>query len=126
MKRATIAAAWVAGATIPSLVAAAFLFGCCVLPFHHVLHKVMPACHAAVAMLAGQHAERGATPAQEKQKPVKRIVSDAPRVQRLTILATATTNAPQARTAYRSFITLGAIRCDRDVGLHVLDDTFRI
>jgi hypothetical protein len=28
--------------------------------------------------------------------------------------------------AYRDFITHGAVRCDRDVGLHLLVETFRI
>jgi hypothetical protein len=33
---------------------------------------------------------------------------------------------PIAVTGYRSFISHGAVRCDRDVGLHVLVETFRI
>jgi hypothetical protein len=126
MKRATIAAAWVAGTTIPSLLAAAFLFGCCVLPFHHVMHKVMPVCHTAIAMLTPHADDTPAAPAKAKQEPVKRIVTVAPQSQRVTISATATASTPQASTAYRSFIAHGALRCDRDVGLHVLDDAFLI
>ena len=34
--------------------------------------------------------------------------------------------APSATNGYRSFITLGAVRCDLDVGLHVLVETFLI
>lgn len=108
---------------IPSLAAAAFLFVCCVLPFHHVMHEVMPACHTAM-----QDESPASSPAKEKQEPVKRVLSDPPQTQRIALADDATTRiaAPTASSAYRSFIALGAIRCDRDVGLHVLDDTFRI
>src|SRR5438105_15198488 len=34
MRRTVIAAAWIAGTTIPLLAATIFVFGCCVLPFH--------------------------------------------------------------------------------------------
>jgi len=33
---------------------------------------------------------------------------------------------PLSAVAYRSFMTLGAVRCDRDVGLHTLLATFLI
>ena len=33
---------------------------------------------------------------------------------------------PFSAAAYRTFITLGAVRCDRDVGLHTLLATFLI
>jgi hypothetical protein len=35
-------------------------------------------------------------------------------------------NREKCITAYRNFIALGAVRCDRDVGLHVLIVTFLI
>jgi hypothetical protein len=40
MKRRLIAAIWVTGATVPLLLAAVFLVGCCVLPFYQVAHKL--------------------------------------------------------------------------------------
>ena len=66
-------------------------------------------------------------PAREKQEPVKRIATEVPEVFRLASLTgTAPAGAPDAATGYRSFITLGAVRCDRDVGLHVLVESFLI
>ncbi len=55
------------------------------------------------------------------------MVTEVPQLFRLAaVAAEARAVAPAATTAYRSFITLGAVRCDRDVGLHVLVATFLI
>ncbi|HKR64919.1 MAG TPA: hypothetical protein VJZ00_14390 [Thermoanaerobaculia bacterium] len=129
MRRTALAAAWILGATLPLLGAAVLLFGCCVLPFHRVVHKAMPMCMQAIEVLRGSasHDHDKQTPAQEKQEPVKRI---ATRVTR-TIHVAAPSPAPRRiapidRVAYRSFIAFGAIRCDRDVGLHLLDRTLLV
>ena len=133
MRRRVIAAAWIAGATVPLLFATVFLVGCCVLPFHSVAHKLMPICDMAASLLRGDHTahdEHEATPpvpAREKQEPAKRIATEVPHVFRLAAIGgAARAVAPTAANAYRSFITLGAVRCDRDVGLHVLVATFLI
>jgi hypothetical protein len=126
MRRRLFAAAWIVGATVPLLLAAVFLFGCCALPFHHVVHKLMPVCDFAASLLRGdaEEEQHDATP---PEAPVKRLVTRVPSMFRL---AAATSEprilAPVATTSYRSFITLGAMRCDRDVGLHVLVETFLI
>lgn len=130
MRSRIVAAVWVAGATLPLLAAAVFLVGCCILPFHGLMHKLMPLCETAASIVAGGHGEHGhdsapATPVREKE-PVKRL---------LTVLTTAYPiespgfSAPLAVTASaapRSFMSLGAVRCDQDVGLHLLDVTFLI
>ena len=130
MKRRLLAAAWIVGATIPLLMATVFVVGCCVLPFHGVMHKLMPICDMATSLMRGDHDEheQDATtpPAREKQEPVKRIATEVPLVFRLTITDSSRATAFTAMTSYRSFITLGAVRCDRDVGLHVLVETFLI
>jgi hypothetical protein len=134
MKRKAIAAAWIAGATVPLLLATVFLVGCCVLPFHQIAHKLMPICEMAASVIRGDHAAHDPAheatppaPAREKQEPVKRIATAVPNVFRLAALAAGTrAHAPTATTGYRSFISLGAVRCDRDVGLHVLVQTFLI
>lgn len=135
MKRRIVAAVWITGATVPLLLAAVFLVGCCVLPFHQVMHKLMPVCEMAANVMRGDHAghddhEHDAvppSPSREKQEPVKRIATEVPAVFRLAIGAAETRLAtPSPATGYRSFITLGAVRCDRDVGLHVLVETFLI
>jgi hypothetical protein len=114
--------------------AAVFLAGCCVLPFHGVMHKLMPVCELAASVIRGDHRAGGhehdavpSSPAREKQEPVKRIATAVPGMFRVAaIAATSRAVAPTATTAYRSFIALGAVRCDRDVGLHVLVETFLI
>jgi hypothetical protein len=132
MKRRLIAAVWITGAIVPLVAATLLLVGCCVLPFHQVVHKLMPACDMATNVMRGEHAGHGShgaapAPAREKQEPVKRIVTEVPSAFRL-VAVTGEPRAvtPSAATAYRSFITLGAVRCDRDVGLHVLVETFLI
>jgi hypothetical protein len=134
MKRRTfIAAAWVVGSTVPLLMATVFLFGCCVLPFHQIAHKLMPICDMAASLMRGDHGgdghDHGAVPppAREKQEPVKRMATEVPNAFRLAVATFAQRiAAPSATSSYRSFITLGAVRCDRDVGLHVLVETFLI
>lgn len=131
MRRRVIAAAWIVGATVPVLMGTVFLVGCCVLPFHGVVHRLMPICQMAVSVLRGEqpadHDHGAVPPAREKQEPVKRIATQVPSVFRLAgATASERTIAPSAANGYRSFITLGAVRCDRDVGLHVLVETFLI
>lgn len=130
-RRRLIAAAWIAGATVPFLLATVFLVGCCVLPFHQIMHKLMPICEMAASVMRGDHGADGhdhnSAPAREKQEPVKRIATEVPALFRLAVVTVAQRSvAPSATTDYRSFISLGAMRCDRDVGLHVLVETFLI
>jgi hypothetical protein len=114
------------------LAAVVFLFGCCVLPFHAYIHKAMPMCHMAMGILSGEHADHhdGAhqpLPARARQEPVKRIATEIPRSFQLAPLTSVLRPvAPADTNAYRSFITLGALRCDQDVGLYVLVATLLI
>jgi len=128
MRRIAIAAAWLIGATVPLLMAAVFLFGCCVLPFHRVVHRLMPLCNMAADVLRGQHAadHPQQAPAREKQEPLKRVALELAHGSRVTPAIALHAVTPSDRTAYRSFISLGAMRCDRDVGLHLLVATLLI
>lgn len=135
MKRRLIAAVWITGTTTSLLLAVVFLVGCCVLPFHGVMHKVMPLCETAANVIRGEHAGHAdhahdatpASPAREKQEPVKRVFTEVPDTFRVAALSAETrVIALSSVASYRSFITLGAMRCDRDVGLHVLVATFLI
>lgn len=126
MRKTFIAAVWIAGATIPAAIAAVMVFGCCVLPFHRAIHRVVNLCHFALPMLSSE-SEHSTTPAQEKREPVKRLVSVAPLSFRLASLATSSIRLTMSDAVlYRSFTTNGATRCDRDIGLHLLVNTFRI
>ena len=131
MRRKAIAAAWITGATIPLMLAGAFLVGCCVLPFHDLMHKLMPLCDMAASVLRAGHSDAGdehdAAPAREKQGPVKPLATDRPSTFRFGAVEPIVLGAtPRSTTSYRSFISLGAVRCDQDVGLTVLDQTFLI
>ena len=120
MRRTAIAAAWIFGATVPLLGAVVLVFGCCVLPFHAYIHKVIPLCHVAIDVMAGQDAPQQQVPASKRQEPAPRMATELPRALHLRMTASSSPIAVNAITAYRSFISLGAIRCDRDVGLHLL------
>jgi hypothetical protein len=121
MRRAFIIAAWIAGTTVPLLVATVFYFGCCVLPFHRVIHDVAPLCHMATS--APQSDDHHPVP---PPNPVKRITGVAPSAIRLASIAAQRFDPLPRPVSYRDFITHGAVRCDRDVGLHLLVETFRI
>lgn len=129
MKRATIAAITIAGATIPAVVATLFLFGCCVLPFHHVIHKLMPICSMAAGFMRGdQPGPEETQPAKAVEKEsLKRLATEVPSVFRLTVVrATGSSGSHSAATGYRSFISLGASRFDQDVGAYLVLETFLI
>ena len=124
MRRAAIALGLIASTVIPALVATAWLFGCCVLPFHRTLHRLVPLCRMATHTPASD--QQTSTPAQEKQRPTPRLITDltaAFSVSAVYVSSPLVTSSPAAR---RSFMTLGAIRCDRDIGLHTLFATFLI
>jgi len=128
MRRTAIAAAWIFGATVPLLSGVVFVFGCCVLPFHTYIHKAMPFCHVAIGMMTGeQHGSpQQQVPASKKQEPAPRMTTDLPRTFHVSVQASSSAISRNPITAYRNFVSLGAVRCDRDVGLHLLIATFLI
>jgi hypothetical protein len=127
MKRTAIAAAWILGATVPLLGSIVMVFGCCVLPFHAYIHKAIPLCHVAIGTMAGEHhGSQQQVPASKKQQPAPRVPTEVPRTFQLSMTTSASAVAANPIIAYRSFIAQGALRCDRDVGLHLLIVTFLI
>lgn len=123
-----------AGLAVPSAMAAVFLFGCCVLPFHKYLHGAMPICHMASEVLTGHHEgdEHGenhpATPATSREKSASRVLPPV-RTLAAELFPPAQASAQSldpALTSIRSFVSLGAVRCENDVGLHLLLTTFLI
>lgn len=130
MKRTLIIAAWITGTMVPLLASVVFVFGCCALPFHRYVHRVMPLCRLAVDFI-GTSSDRGddarkSLPAREKREPVRRIATNLPRVFQLAAISNVQRAAGVDATIYRSFISLGAIRCDQDVGLYLLVGTLLI
>jgi hypothetical protein len=131
MRRRLVAAAWIAGATVPLFLATVFLVGCCVLPFHGVMHRLMPVCsmvmNGAMNAMSGHDDAQSQVPARDKQEPAKRI---AVTLSGMTRTLPANTQSMRSHVpspaAYRSSISLGALRCDQDVGWYVLVATFLI
>src|SRR5260370_35901303 len=117
MKRSKwIAAVWIAAITIPALMASVFLIGCCALPFHGVIHKVMPLCEIAAHVMRGEHGDdhhhdNQTAPLPEKHDPANRTMKFL-RPTGITppaVVLVATSPAPTP-AANRSFITPDARR----------------
>jgi hypothetical protein len=125
MRRAVIALVVAAGTIVPTLAANVWLFGCCVLPFHRVMHGIGPLCHMAMSQAATDHSDQTTTAPTPKQS-AQRLDSEL--TQRVSFAITARTSSAVSSTpaAYRSYIALGALRCDSDVGLHTILATYLI
>jgi hypothetical protein len=124
-RRLWIAAVWLAGAIVPLVLMAVFLFGCCVLPLHQYVHHAMPFCGGIVKLLASAPEEqpRSTAPrAQERTKQAPVVMAHAG----TTTAMTSSLAAQTARPAPREELRHGAARCDHDVGLHLLHATFLI
>lgn len=128
MRRIAIVTGIVAGTLIPSLVATVWLFGCCVLPFHRVMHRLVPLCRIATSQ--ADHGDRSdqqpSTTPQAKQRPVSMVTTEPTSYFAVPFAPHASPVITASPAAYRSFITLGAVRCDRDIGLHTLIAIFLI
>jgi hypothetical protein len=122
------------GFAVPSALAAIFVFGCCILPFHKYLHGAMPLCHLASGVLAGHHdgdehgADHPATPPPSRERLTSGLPSaDNPVQARLFVTTAQLRHRPEPpRSDLRSFMAQGAVRCESDVGLHLLHTTFLI
>lgn len=109
------------------LLATVWVMGCCALPFHAAMHEAMPVCHAMMNREASSSQPQA--PASERQEPVKRMIASLTSAAHASAQPLATrADSPrlQVLNDHRNVISLGAVRCDQDVGLHVLVDTFRI
>lgn len=128
MNRNVVAALWLAGTIVPLVAGVVFLFGCCVLPFHRELHDLGPICEIASHLThGGHHDEQQSAPAREKEEPARRFALETNSAfgleQRAPNLALP---GATSTSSYRDFIAHGAVRCDQDVGLHILAETFLI
>lgn len=124
-----------AAIAIPSALAGLVLFGCCILPFHERLHDSMPLCHLASQVLAGHHdgddhgdGDHEATPPPSREKLSFGSPSFEPSVtvKLLVVQDAVRRRLDEARSDPRNLISLGAVRCENDVGLHLLHTTFLI
>ena len=124
MRRSAIALAVIAGTIVPAFIATVWLFGCCVLPFHHAIHRLLPLCRMATNGHASD--QQPSTAPKAKQPPSIRFVNELTGAFDVHLVHRSSPLLADSPAAYRSFITLGAIRCDRDVGLYTLFAPFLI
>jgi len=136
MSRRTVVFTWLMASAMPLMLAMALL-GCCALPFHGTLHKVMPCGMAQMALTPqpqGDHGGHGshqpaAPPAQKQDgQDGTRLAwkSEARQAAPLPATVGAIVDLPRP-PADRSRVALGATRCDDDVGTRLaLLDTLRI
>jgi hypothetical protein len=91
------------------------------------MHKVVPVCVMAMRAVSGHDDAQTQVPAREKQEPAKRVaVTLASAVRTAPVAALSVRAQVSAAAQYRSLISLGALRCDQDVGWYVLVVTFLI
>jgi hypothetical protein len=137
MTRRTVVLTWLMASAMP-LVLAMALLGCCALPFHATMHKVVPCGMAEMALTPqpsgehgghGRHEQPAAPPAQKHDgQDGTRLAwkSEARQAAPLPVTVGAIVDVPRP-PADRSQIALGAARCDDDVGTRLaLLDTLRI
>jgi hypothetical protein len=134
MKPVTKGLLLLTGFAVPTALSAIFMFGCCVLPFHKYLHGAMPLCHLVSEVLAQHHdgdehgSDHPATPPPSREK----LSFASPSAEALVPARLSMTTGwiqqrfDTTRSDYRSFISLGAVRSENDVGLQLLLTTFRI
>ncbi len=117
MKRAWIAGVYFAATAIPVLVMSVLLFGCCVLPFHRVIHRLFPYCGGIVKLLTPE-SHHDAVPAKAASKKTATPIVFALRQPGFDMPVAPFPRTLSARA--RQHMAHGALRCDQDVGLHLL------
>jgi|SRR5581483_9806382 len=122
--RNAIAAAWIIGSAGGALLLSLVLFGCCVLPFHGMLHHALPLCTYFSHHDDDHHDATPAVPATAKPDPHAIWAKTA--VRNLLPMPPALRAVAHDGRAIRNLVTLGALRVDDDVGLHALFATYLI
>jgi len=125
MRRAVIALVVAAGTIVPTLAANVWLFGCCVLPLHRVMHGIAPLCHMAMSQGSNDRSDQTTT-APTPQQAGQRMDPELTQRVSFSVASHSSFLASTTPAAHRSYIALGALRCDRDVGLHSILVTYLI
>jgi len=134
VKRARrLAIAWLLCGTVVPVAAAMAIFGCCELPLHGLVHRVVPLCEMATMALAHQGHDGGAPAAPAPSRPDPKPTMDrawrGPERPSTRVSLTLAATLPPPATAPPSLRTLpiGAFRCDDDVGTRLASvETLRL
>ena len=134
-RRRALVLGWLLASSVP-LALALVLVGCCALPFHGLVHRLMPLCAMAeTALTAHHHAEHDghgdppAAPAKRQDNPdgPRLVWKSEARAPFLAPLASSSLHQVPQEVARRSQLSPSALRCDDDVGTRLaLLDTLRI
>jgi hypothetical protein len=125
VKRLTLIAL-LAGGALSAGAMSVFLFGCCALPFHRYVHRIMPLCGGIVRVLGHKAADDAAPPATQPPRRPAMAKATAAHAPAVGDVRAGRPLSVSRRAAFRSFVSLGALRCDDDVGLHLLLSTLVI
>ena len=133
-RKRKLALAWLAATAAPAALAVV-LIGCCALPLHGLVHRLLPLCEMAeTALQAGHHGDHGghhspATPApkQDSQDGARLSARTENRATFVPALVSCGSHPLPPEVAQRSQTAPGAFRCDDDVGRRLASvDTLRI
>jgi hypothetical protein len=132
-RRGVVLLTWLAASAVP-FVLAVVLVGCCALPFHGLVHRLLPLCAMAeTALTVHQEAADGhehpATPPQKNDDHgrARPAVKPEPRTLLLAALPAGSLRALPPSVVLRSQLSPGAFRCDDDVGTRLARlDTLRL
>lgn len=115
---------WLAATSVPVAFSAVLTFGCCALPFHRAIHRLVR-CGQMIRVAVGvDQRDAPSTPAKQPTKAQRAITAVAralqpPRIQPAAVDA-------DAADGVRNTISFGALRVDDDIGLRALLATFLI
>jgi hypothetical protein len=118
VKRIFLAGLCFAGVAVPAMVTSVFVFGCCALPFHKTIHRLFPVCGGMVKALAPESHHDQTTPPKGNANPSIAHAIFAKRLPSFTFFSSPAAIVQPLRPIDR--IAQSAMRCDDDVGLHLL------
>ena len=133
-RRRAVVLGWLLASGVP-VALAIVVVGCCALPFHALVHRVIPLCAMAEAALTAHHHgehdghEQPATPPQKQDDHARArpAVKPESRATLLAALPSGSLISLPPSVMLRSQLSPGAFRCDDDVGTRLARlDTLRI
>lgn len=133
-RRRVLVMTWLIASAAPAALAVV-LIGCCALPLHGLVHRLMPLCDIAEAALTAHHQDDGRHGDPSTPAPKQRDSQDGQRlVWKKETRGAFIAPVPPAQVAFaaaviagRSQVSPSAFRCDDDVGTRLARlDTLRI
>jgi hypothetical protein len=118
MKQILLTGLCLAVVAVPALVTSVLVFGCCALPFHKTLHRLFPVCSGIVKVLVPESPRQETTPPRDRPKASIAHAIFAKRLPSVAFFSSPAAAVRPLRPIDR--VAQSAMRCDDDVGLHLL------